>query len=193
MQTTQGSTSPAPPDAHPLDNVIWNALTTRQAQFAQVLGTVRRFVSEVGPLAGFAAPGRADYDRLAQLAGSGSIILFLDTPFPERTGWKIIGGAPLLQMVWQDTVRPVFPSSCASLVRLEATDSAAMVALTALTQPGPFGPRTHELGTFFGIHYRGRTHRRLGTTEPRDWLMALLRGGTPTLRSPRFCGMPALR
>jgi predicted GNAT family acetyltransferase len=31
-----------------------------------------------------------------------------------------------------------------------------MMALTELTKPGPFGPRTHELGTFLGIRIGGK-------------------------------------
>ena len=31
-----------------------------------------------------------------------------------------------------------------------------MLELTAMTKPGPFGPRTHELGSFFGIRSGNR-------------------------------------
>ncbi len=31
-----------------------------------------------------------------------------------------------------------------------------MMALTALTKPGPFGKRTHELGTYLGIRRDGK-------------------------------------
>jgi predicted GNAT family acetyltransferase len=31
-----------------------------------------------------------------------------------------------------------------------------MMALTALTKPGPFGNRTHELGTYLGIRREGK-------------------------------------
>ena len=31
-----------------------------------------------------------------------------------------------------------------------------MIELTALTKPGPFGPRTHELGTYVGIRDGGK-------------------------------------
>ena len=151
MRTQEGSVPLATSDTHPLDNVIWNALATRQAEFAQTLGMVRRFLPDVGPLAGFAAPGHADYDALARLAGDGPVILFLDMPFLPRPGWNIVGGAPLLQMVWQGADQPVLPSSSVPIVQLDTTDSAAMLALTGLTHPGPFGPRTHELGEFFGI------------------------------------------
>ena len=34
---------------------------------------------------------------------------------------------------------------------LGAADSPEMVALAQLTKPGPFGPRTYELGTYLGI------------------------------------------
>jgi len=42
---------------HALDNVIWNALTTRQAEFAESHAEARRFVPEVTSLAGFNASG----------------------------------------------------------------------------------------------------------------------------------------
>jgi predicted GNAT family acetyltransferase len=35
-------------------------------------------------------------------------------------------------------------------------DDAEMLALAQLTEPGPFGPRTHELGTYIGIRRDGR-------------------------------------
>jgi len=31
-----------------------------------------------------------------------------------------------------------------------------MLALTALTKPGPFGTRTHELGTYIGLREEGK-------------------------------------
>ena len=34
-----------------------------------------------------------------------------------------------------------------------------MLALATLTKPGPFAPRTHELGEFFGIKSTGRPRR----------------------------------
>jgi predicted GNAT family acetyltransferase len=37
------------------------------------------------------------------------------------------------------------------LVELNTTLSPEMIELTALTKPGPFDKRTHELGTYLGI------------------------------------------
>jgi predicted GNAT family acetyltransferase len=43
-----------------------------------------------------------------------------------------------------------------ALEKLGAGDSEEMIALTALTKPGPFNNRTHELGTYLGIRCNGR-------------------------------------
>jgi ribosomal protein S18 acetylase RimI-like enzyme len=137
----------APP---PLAKIIFEALATRQAGFSQTAGKARRFVPEIGPLAGFSEPADPDFDALAQLASGGPVAVFLGAPFQPRAGWKAVGGAPLVQMVWQGSDLPEADSR-AAIVRLGAEDSADMLELTTMTKPGPFGPRTHELGSFFGI------------------------------------------
>jgi predicted GNAT family acetyltransferase len=46
--------------------------------------------------------------------------------------------------------------SKADIVELGLPDSPEMIELTSLTKPGPFGPRTHELGTYLGIRREGK-------------------------------------
>jgi ribosomal protein S18 acetylase RimI-like enzyme len=137
----------APP---PLNNIIFEALATRQAGFSKTAGKARRFLPEIGPLAGFFEPADPDFDALAHLACGGPVAIFLGAPFQPRAGWKAVGGAPLVQMVWQGSDLPEADSP-SPIVKLGAEDSADMMELTAVTKPGPFGPRTHELGSFFGI------------------------------------------
>ena len=48
------------------------------------------------------------------------------------------------------------PVQSAEIITLGAGDVPAMLELTALTRPGPFASRTHELGTFLGIKIDGR-------------------------------------
>jgi ribosomal protein S18 acetylase RimI-like enzyme len=144
---------------HPLDNIIWHALTTRQAEFAQSFGEARRFVPEVGPLAAFLEPNDAGYESLAGLVTTtGTIAVFLDSPYQPRRGWSVVAGAPLLQMAHSGTEIADSDRGVAAdtIIELGTPDSPEMVALAALTKPGPFGPRTHELGNFFGIRYEGR-------------------------------------
>ena len=143
---------------HPLDNVIWQALTTRQTQFAESLGRARKFVREVGPLAAFHEPGEEGYASLAELVAPGDTVgLFLDVPYEARPNWDFVVGAPLLQMICEDVPAPslTHPPSTPKIVELGPQDSAEMIALTALTKPGPFSTRTHELGAYLGIRDRG--------------------------------------
>ena len=141
---------------HPLDNVIWQALTTRQSQFAEGSANARRFVREVSPLSGFEEPSEANYAALAALVGDGATTaVFLDQPFTQRPGWEFIVGAPLVQMVC-DKPAPFPASNGHAILELGSSDSPEMLELTALTKPGPFGTRTHELGTYLGIRDGGR-------------------------------------
>jgi ribosomal protein S18 acetylase RimI-like enzyme len=168
---------------HPLDNVIWNALTTRQTGFAESFGDARRFMPEVTALGAFREATQEGYESLAGLVGDrGTVALFLDEAYEVRKGWEMVAGAPLLQMVCntpdermakstaavprpEDTRGPALSlpegrlflhESKPQIVRLGDADSSEMIALTALTKPGPFGKRTHELGNYFGIRCDGK-------------------------------------
>jgi ribosomal protein S18 acetylase RimI-like enzyme len=164
---------------HPLDNVIWQALTTRDAQFAESFGEARRFLREVGPLGAFRDDGPRGYASLAGLVQTDETVgLFLDEPYelyPPRAGWMFVVGAPLLQMV-AGMVADILDDNKTSpqvlqegraenaspevavpeLLELGAPDSREMIELTALTKPGPFGSRTHELGTYLGMRLDGK-------------------------------------
>jgi predicted GNAT family acetyltransferase len=144
---------------HPLDNIIWNALTTRQSEFAESFGQARRFMPEVTALGAFREPTPESYESLAGLVGTRrTVALFLDDPYEKRAGWERLAGAPLLQMVCENgDAQPTSQhDSNPELVELCAADSPQMIELTALTRPGPFGKRTHELGTYLGIRREGK-------------------------------------
>jgi predicted GNAT family acetyltransferase len=143
---------------HPLDNVIWKALTTRQAQFAQSSGQARRFIPEVSPLAAFREATPEAYESLAELLSPrGTIGLFLEAPYEPRTGWSLVAGAPMPEMVYEGGTASLTPSSSdPEIVELGVVDTPDMMALTALTKPGPFHKRTHELGDYLGIRREGK-------------------------------------
>lgn len=143
---------------HPLDNVIWEALTTRQAHFAESFESARRFQKEVTSLCAFAEPSSEGYASLAGLIGpGGTSAVFLDRPYDSREGWEYVAGAPLLEMVSENGNGSAGPSaSIREVVELGVQDSPEMVELAALTKPGPFGTRTHELGDYVGIRDSGR-------------------------------------
>jgi len=143
---------------HPLDNVIWQALTTRQTQFAEGADRARRFVREVTILGAITEPteqGYVDFSLVVGVGGTGA--LFLDAPYEAREGWEYIVGAPLLQMVFENGKNlPAPANSGLEVAELGLQDSAEMIELTSLTKPGPFGTRTHELGTYLGIRSAGK-------------------------------------
>ena len=81
--------------------------------------------------------------------------MFLDQPYEPQEGWDYIAGAPLQQMVCENGhANP--NSSAPEMVGLGTSDSREMQELAALTKPGPFGPRTHELGYYIGIRDAGK-------------------------------------
>jgi predicted GNAT family acetyltransferase len=143
---------------HPLDNVIWQALTTRQSEFAESFDCARRFPREVTSLSAFAEPSATSYASLAGLVGDGgTTAVFLGDPYAPREGWEFIGGAPLLEMVCENgSAAASAMNSEIELLELGAQDSADMVELATLTKPGPFGKRTHELGYYVGIRDGGK-------------------------------------
>jgi len=144
---------------HPLDNIIWQALTTRQTRFAESFGEARRFMPEVTLLGAFREPTPGGYESLGELLGAREAIgVFLEKPYQPRAGWEFVAGAPLLQMVCENGNAPSASrvESDPELVELGDSDSPEMIELTALTKPGPFGKRTHELGTYLGIRREGK-------------------------------------
>jgi len=143
---------------HVLDNVIWQALTTRQAQFSECFGQARRFVREVTSLTAFEEESPQGYAALAGLVGDGgTAALFLASEYQPRTGWELIAGAPLLEMVCENgTGHEQLSAPDPEVIRLDPADSPEMVELATLTKPGPFSVRTHELGTYVGIRHDGK-------------------------------------
>src|SRR4029077_10634059 len=95
---------------------------------------------------------------MANLVGEGgSVGLFLDETYVDQSGWEFVVGAPLLQMISDNGVRAESHSDPKlGLIALGDKDSPEMIELTSLTKPGPFGTRTHELGTYLGIRKDGK-------------------------------------
>ena len=129
-----------------LDNPIWNALTGEQIGFAERDGDAARFAPEVTALAGLGAPG--GIAGLARLIRPGEVAgLFVDGPPRLPPSLAIADRAIVAQMV-HDASAPAAPDG---VEELGPADAPAMRALAAATRPGPFGARTHELGTFLGV------------------------------------------
>lgn len=117
----------------------------------------KRYPAAVTSLAALRQPDAAAFAALAPLAPpSHAVALFLDEVPPLPAGWSVIASGPLAQMVCVSPDRVLRESVGDEVAAMTAADVDEMVALTALTRPGPFGPRTIELGGYCGIRREGR-------------------------------------
>jgi ribosomal protein S18 acetylase RimI-like enzyme len=144
---------------HPLDNPIWQALITTHAGFAETCNAARKFPREVSMVAGFPEPTPENYASLAALLSADeSVGLFLQQPPNPPAPWTVVSAGPLLQMLCENarfSPRSNGTRSTPEFIRLAQSDVPEMMALTKLTQPGPFAARTHEMGDYFGIRDAG--------------------------------------
>lgn len=141
-------------DSHPLDFPIWTALTTRQQTLAQIEGGARRYPPDIAPFAALAAESAQSWDALHALLGAGEpAVLFTPDPVSVPAQFDVVMAATGEQMIGTPAQTNI---ETPPLVALGADDVAAMMELVELTKPGPFGPRTHELGRFLGIRIGGR-------------------------------------
>lgn len=134
---------------HPLDHPIWTALTTQQESLAEINGPARRYPPAVAPFAAVADESAESWAALHALMGAGDpAVLFTPNPVIPTRQLEIVMAVTGEQMIGTPAETNI---DTPPLVALGADDVPAMMELVALTNPGPFGPRTHELGTFLGI------------------------------------------
>lgn len=134
--------------AHLLENITWHSLSGPQAGFAAGRGSVRRYASGFSAIVGFLQPQQPDFDTLSEFCEPDEQIYC-----PEWTGsapedWCIHTEKPAYRMVYQGRLPLIdaFPEA----VPLGPQHATRALELARLTDPGPFGPRTLELGDYFG-------------------------------------------
>ena len=141
-----------------LDNPIYAALTTDHAHLALGNDLAWRYPEDIGPLSGMPAQSADAYDALRSVTTPGGVValFLLESPRPSP-GWTFLRGGLLHQMIAsRPSTQPAVLNADAHLRRLTTADVPAMIELAELTEPGPFRPRTIELGAFFGIVHSGR-------------------------------------
>lgn len=154
------------PSSHPLDNPAWRSLTGPHAHFAERRGGAVRYPVDVSPFAALPSdPQPSDWDDLAALVGPGAVVMIPGvTEAPP--GWEPVMTIPGVQLV-DDGVAAV-PDGEA--VRLGPDDVPEMLDLVQRTQPGPFLPKTIEMGEYLGIRRGGRLAAMAGERlRPPGW------------------------
>ncbi|SIT45847.1 GCN5-related N-acetyltransferase [Paraburkholderia piptadeniae] len=134
---------------HPLDDVVWNALVATHRRFALGDGGAIRYPTDVAPFAAMGGYSPESFAALRSLIeAQGPVALVTTDELVPPSGFSVTKRAVVLQMIWQGMLDR---QDELQHVRLAVADVPEMLALITATEPGPFGPRTIELGSYFGI------------------------------------------
>jgi ribosomal protein S18 acetylase RimI-like enzyme len=136
-----------------LDNLMWHSLVGPHAHLSEGSGPVRRYRPDVALFVAVEHVSSEVWDALQALVGPKHIVLLTGAPVASVPGGWVrhfhgLGHQMVLRRPEQLT--PV--DSSVSVETMTAADVAQMLALVEVTQPGPFRPRTIEMGSYFGVY-----------------------------------------
>ena len=136
-----------------LDNPVWEALSTVQSNFNTGSNTIKYFPSDVAPFIGMQNWNERDVQQLKDCMPANrafSVMIAKTVKLPACV--DIIFTTPLYQLYCPSLIP--FTNAAIEIRKLGSSDVAQMLALTALTKPGPFYEKTIEFGNYFGIFAR---------------------------------------
>jgi ribosomal protein S18 acetylase RimI-like enzyme len=137
------------PDTTLLDNAVWHSLAHAHQEFAEREGQAARYDPDVSIFGGLGDDTAAGWRDLAAVVGSSGIAVLFRAEMPQLpAGWTRLHGGRGHQMVLRELAAVDIPAAARAL---GPEDVGEMLALVELTQPGPFGVRTIELGGYVGV------------------------------------------
>src|SRR5689334_8208682 len=137
-----------------LANIVWHSLAGAHAQFSCGTDEARRYCPGFSPIVGFRNAQDPNFDALVPYCAPGERFYCGDWSGPQPAGWRIDAESPAYQLVWD--APPPDGDGTLSPVCLGREHVPDMLELVEVTHPGPFGPRTHELGEYVGLFERDR-------------------------------------
>lgn len=136
-----------------LTNPVYYALAGAHSGLAEVQGRARRYPSQVAPFLGLPDDLTAqDWSDAAELVGVGHTAALMRPELPIPANFKLVQQFDLVQFVAPESFGVEDPAS----VVLGVDDVPDMLALTELTEPGPFRTRTIEFGGYLGLRQAGK-------------------------------------
>lgn len=134
-----------------LENPVWNALNSESKKHSLGNDRVKYMHRDKGLFVGFQSYQEEEWNDLEKWLPQGSpIILFTPGEISIPKIWDVKMQRPISQMVYDSTEIPTLKEKPRA-IHLTEKDIPAMLELTSLTNPGPFFPKTIELGYFEGI------------------------------------------
>ncbi|GAA2898666.1 GNAT family N-acetyltransferase [Streptosporangium fragile] len=145
-------------DATVLDDPVGESLRGHHAHLARRLGRAATYQPGVATFSAVTAdPDPREWADLARLLGQGELADMFSCAAAPPSDWEPVFVLEGRQMIWPGNGRPDHPhaETVTGVVDLGADSVPEMLDLVARTQPGPFWPRTHELGTYLGVRENG--------------------------------------
>lgn len=160
-------------DTVALDDPVGESLRGHHSGLARSLGRAATYLPEVATFSAISTdPDSVDWADLAQLLGPGEFADMFSCPAIPPSDWEPVFVLEGRQMIWPGDGRPDQTDAGidTAVVELGPADVPEMLGLVEQTRPGPFWPRTHELGTYLGIRDNGRLVAMAGERlRPPGW------------------------
>lgn len=137
-----------------LDVPVWAALTSGNRALAEGGPRAKCYLPDVAPFGALADRSDASWAALTELISrNGRIVLETPDALLPPPGLTCEMQKPILQMVLEGEQSRIPRGP--DYVDLSQRDVMEMMDLAARTKPGPFGPRTIELGRYIGFRFGG--------------------------------------
>jgi ribosomal protein S18 acetylase RimI-like enzyme len=164
---TTESTIDVDTSLHPLDDPVRASLRGEHRRFAGWVGRVGRYDPEVARFVGHPPVlDEQDWADLATLLGPGGSTALRGHGHVPPDGWTVLDEMDSVQM--DGTALRVAHDP--ELEVLTAADVPEILALIARTEPGPYAPRTIEMGNYLGLRVDGRLVAMAGERlHPPGW------------------------
>ncbi|TQJ85509.1 GNAT family N-acetyltransferase [Streptomyces sp. SLBN-31] len=158
-------------DVAVLDDPVGESLRGHHAALGRRIGRADTYVPGVATFSAVpTVPDATDWADLARLLGRNGFADMFSSQATPPPDWEPAFALDGRQMIWSGD-HPAQPrAASADVIELTATDVPEMLDLAGRTQPGPFWPRTRELGTYLGIRTGGRLVAMAGERlRPPGW------------------------
>ena len=149
-----------------LDNPSLASLNGEHARFAERRGEIARYQPDVSVWTGIPErPTDQDWEDVRALLGSGAVF-GVGASAVVPAGWNTAPGAGGVQLTGEAIEGAPDPEA----IELTPDDVPEILELIARTKPGPFLPRTIELGRYIGVRREGRLIAMAGERlHPPGW------------------------
>lgn len=150
-----------------LDQAVWSSLSGPHVLMAEVHGMARRYPVDISPFSAIEDQHNPQAWRdLSELIGPEGYAVLVGGDLFIADGWEIVDGGFGLQMTGEDIQGEIDGEA----IPLVDADVLEMLDLVSRTQPGPFLPRTIELGGYLGFRVNGALVAMAGCRiHPQGW------------------------